>query len=1083
MQIRIGEKRKRRRWLRWLITFAIFIFIPLAVAWLVNLDFVLNNVLRTVNFKSPTQIALADFYWNPLSSKIKLTGLGIHHEPNGRDGWVDKIEISYSPLGFLRGKFIIDKLDIDGVDVVLPPTPKELKQTKKKRKRLNITRLLLLHSLAIERATIRNFTVAFAKDATFRSDEINWSLRPRFTGDTTLAVNGNNITLHKGVKKLLSISNISLKTSTLLAKWHMDFPYLNAMEGAVTAGDIDFQNLPIDKLEARMRYQNSLIELQHLQMKIGGNELIGVMSANVADQKINLNIDIPKPIHLPHLGKPIKTLDTAGDLSGHIEFSGTGFIPKDINGSGHVALTHHFRMSPDYPVQITSNFSWRKGIINVSDSQVETGASTLDVDGTIDVIRKKIKLSAKGQKFPIQSIFENFRNPHLRKIYGLTDVEGTFEGWGKKFIATAKGVTFEGGFKPIVGERIETDMTVTYNKLEFAWKLYQGARHTGTADLTVNMGPKVEGAPRHKSIDLVAKLTGHQLEPSFPGFRLTGTADGEIDIKGPIKGFKGSAKAKVIEGSWLNVPIDSVVAKLDLSRYKIIFNDVELKPKTLKKMPFINPLVMNLIDGRFNLTGEPIAGLNIDLHYIYEPKRTQIDRISYQPPQRPGEQMELRGSIVSGGSVNLTASGKFDLSALDPLSVLIREASGPATLSLRAGGTTSSPTLFGTIELGGNSISPRPVRLAMENLTGTLRFEGRRIYFDGITGQVEDGQFALGGWIEHSEFKLARANLTLNGKEFSFRTAENTFRMEFDGKLTLTGAFPNPLLAGDINILDGRYTKDFVLLEQLGGKARQRDVGEGEQAITFNPRLNLDVRNSGDLLIRNNVGDIDLRADITIRGTREKPQIEGAVAVREGRINYLGLKFEITRGFVEFRGPYAKPYLEVEAERELRLYNISLRLFGYTDNLALDLTGTSPSGPLEKRDVVSLLAFGITEQERRETEAARTGSQIGISVAAQQVGQMLERPITEATKLDIFRIEAAEEETDYDEPGKIATRLRVGKQLTDRLSVDFATDIDTRDAEQTVTTEYLITDNLLIKGSRSSDSKYEGNIGLRFRLR
>jgi hypothetical protein len=49
--------------------------------------------------------------------------------------------------------------------------------------------------------------------------------------------------------------------------------------------------------------------------------------------------------------------------------------------------------------------------------------------------------------------------------------------------------------------------------------------------------------------------------------------------------------------------------------------------------------------------------------------------------------------------------------------------------------------------------------------------------------------------------------------------------------------------------------------------------------------------------------------------------------------------------------------------------------------------------------------------------------------------------------------------------------------------VDFATDIDTQDAEQTVTTEYSVTDNVVIKGSRSSENLYKGSIGLRFRLR
>ncbi len=1082
MKIRIGTGRRRRPLSRILFALVVVVFIPLAFVWLVNQQWLLTHVLRTVNFKSPTQIALTKLTWNPFTSTIRLEGLGIHHIPDGRDGWIKSAKLSYKPLGLLRGKFIISEFGIDEVNIVLPPKPKELEKKKKGRRRLNVGRLLLLHSLIIEDAKVNQFSVAFGKDATFRADSLSWSLKPRFTGDTTLSLGGNKIFLHKATKPVLSADEISLKTSTSLSRWTSDFPYLNALEGSIIALNAMLQGLDIDRLEAAMRYENERVDLSDLEVTIGGNKLTGVAIADIGAQAFSLNVDIPKPIRLPYLGKEITTLDTSGDLSGHIEVEGVGFVPRQSKGRGHVALLHRFTQSPDYPVEVTSNFSWRDGAIDLSDSNAEVSGSVITIDGVIDVIKKRMSIAAQGEEFPIEAVFETFRNPHLRRIYGRTDFNAKAEGWGRQFSIEATGTTSEGGFKPIVGERIETELAVTYDKLDFHWKLFQEDRLTGTADLIVHLGARGADGKRLKTLDLNARLDQHSLEPSFPGFKLTGTAGGEITLKGPHDRFTGDAKGEVVNGSWLGIPIDFASTDIDLTRYKITFKNAVVQPRSVVKKPFVAPLVMDLSDGKFRLHGEPFAGLDLDLTYLYEPKRVQIQNISYAPPTRPSERLEVRGSVVSGGAIGLTAGGHFDLSLIEPVHALVREARGPVDLQLRVGGTTSSPALYGTMTFGGSFLSPRPIRLVLDRLTGTMRFEGHRVHFVDFTGLIEDGEFTLSGWLEHHDFKLSSANLALKGKELSFRTALNTFRMEFDGDLTLTGPFPHPLLAGDINILDGRYTKDFILLEQIGGKGKRVEAEE-EAAIVFDPRLNLTVHNSGDLLIRNNVGDIGLQADIAVTGRRSRPEIQGSVNVREGKINYLGLKFEITRGFVEFRGPYAKPYLEVEAERELRLYNITMRLYGYTDNLALDLEGTSPSGPLEKRDVVSLLAFGITEQERREFESTRTGSQIGISVAAQQVGQMLERPITQATPFDIFRVEAAEQETYADEPGKIATRLRVGKQVTDRLSFDFATDIDTKDAEQTVTTEYLITDNILIKGSRSSEGKYEGNFGLRFRLR
>jgi hypothetical protein len=1062
---------------KFITTVLIVVVLPLAIVWLVNQRWVLTHVLRTVNLGSETQIALAEFSWNPLTSRIKARGLGIHHERTGRDGWVESINIRYRPLGLLRGKFIVRELNIAGVNVILPPGEKK----KKEHKRINIGRLLLLHSLIVERALIDNLAVSFGKDSTFRSDKLLWSLVPRITGDTTLVLSGEGISLHRAVKPLVLSKTLMLKTSTRLSRWYVDFPYLNAMRGAIIAKGLELQTLPIDSLNARMSYNDGTIKLRQLKLNIGGNNLIGELAADINTQKFNLDIDIPKPLALPYIGKEIKTLVTAGNLSGRIKLEGEGLIVKESKGKGSVNLSYQFDQAPDWPLKVETSFNWGEGKMAIREGHATVPDTSFTFDGDLNFIKKSMNFTAEGKRFPLGAIFEIFRNPHLQKIYGQTDFEGQIEGWGKKFVAKVNGTTFDGGFKPMVGQRIETEFTATYDKLDFAWKVFQEDKHTGTADLVIAMGPKMPGVERRKTIDLKANINGHQLEPTFPGFNLTGLAKGEIVLKGPHKNFDGTVKVTVTKGGWLNVPLERVSTDIALTRPKLTFTNIELTPATLKKISCPNPLVMDLPAGRLRLHGTPIDGLTMALTYTYNTKTTNIEKMDYVPPERPGEHVEIKGRIVSGGSLDLTGTGEFDLTLIEPLGVLIREASGPVVAKLRATGTSASPALTGTITLNNNILYPRAVKLAMEDLKGLLRFEGHRIHFDGISGLVQDGEFTLDGWVDHREYKLSSANLKLKGKELSFRTAGDTFRMEFDGDLTLKGDFPHPLLSGDVNILDGRYTKDFTLLEQISG-GRAKLLKEDGATPTFDPRLNLAIHNTGDLLIRNNVGNIDLQANVKVTGLRSKPIIAGVINTREGSVDYMGLGFDINRGFIEFRDPYTRPYLEIQAQRELRLYNLNLRLYGRIDNLALDLEGSSPTGSLEKRDIISLLTSGVTERERRESDFDGRERQLGVSVAAQQVGGLLERPISELTHLDIFRIEAAEPE-DTDEPGKVATRLRVGKQLTDRLSVDFSTDIDTKDAEQTITTEYLVTDNVIIKGSRGSDSHYRGRVGLRFRLR
>jgi autotransporter translocation and assembly factor TamB len=227
--------------------------------------------------------------------------------------------------------------------------------------------------------------------------------------------------------------------------------------------------------------------------------------------------------------------------------------------------------------------------------------------------------------------------------------------------------------------------------------------------------------------------------------------------------------------------------------------------------------------------------------------------------------------------------------------------------------------------------------------------------------------------------------------------------------------------------------------------------------------------------IKNNAGEIFLNLNVDVGGTRARPTITGSIDTQEGFVNYLGLSFDITRGFVEFRGGGSEPYLEVYAEKEVRTYNVNLTLYGPVDNLKLDLSATSPYGPLEKRDVVSLILFGSTEQERELSR--RSTGQFGATMAASGVAGVIGGPLSRFAHLDTFRLEAADAESSG------VSKLNVGKEVSDRLTVQFATDIGVDNAVQTFAAEYLITDNLLIKGQRSTDSNYKMSGILRFRLR
>lgn len=1042
-----------------------------AAAWIINRPETLRHALAVANLKSSWHVGIEKFTWRPLEGTFEIHGITAANEKRGKRLAAEELSLSYRLLGLLRGKLVIDRLAIRGVDLSLPPAPGP--KEKRAHRRLNLARLLLLRNLEIEDARVEGLSIAFGKEMAFALDALEFSLRPTLFGDTRLSLLAEGSRLSKGERGIVRAGSLTLAASTDLARWDDDFPYLNGIDGSVHAADILLEGIAADSLGASVEMDDASVRLTSLECSVGGRALTGTLTADRTEQLFDLAVDIPKPIALPFIGRPTETIDTAGELSGKIRIEGRGFIPSETEGKGRMELTHRFDAAAEAPVSVAADLSWREGAIAISDAAIRAGSDALSASGTIDARRKRFAFKAKGANFPIEHIFTIFRNPHMRKIFGASDVEGSIEGWGKTFTARVQGTTRGGGWRPITAGRIETELEATYDLLKLKGTIFSGDRQTGEADLTIRYGPKVGSAPRSKQIDLEAKIDGHPLEESLASMGLAGTGDGRIRLVGPHTAFRGEADARISHGSWHGLPLERVASKLSITRRQILFGDLSLKFPRIDAAPISGNVVGDIGDGSIRLHGTPMAGLSLDATYQGPTSRWTIRGISWADPARPGNRLAASGSLASGGAMDVRIGGAIDLSALAFLTPFMREGSGPVDLTLAMRGSSADPGLFGTLAFHDNTFSPRGARLTLEHVDGALRFEGDRVLFDGVRARIEDGELAASGSFVRRGFSPVSADLTLTGRSMLYRSDDSTLRLELDGTVALSGPLSSPLLSGDVTILDGRYTKDFTLADAMGGKEGR--ARKGKEALSeFDPRLGLRVRNTGDLAIRNNVGDIWLNMNVDIRGTRRRPSVSGSIQAVEGKILYLGMDFDITKGFIELAEKYAAPFLEVHGQKEVGVYNVTAVLHGPTDNLALDLSATSPAGPLEKRDVVSLILFGITDQERASLRQA--GGQITTSLAAGAVSGIVGRPVQKITGLDVFRLEAATGTTNV-------SRLSMGKRITDRLTVNLATDINTSDAVQTVIGEYQITDNLLLTGERATDSSSRITGSLRFRLR
>jgi autotransporter translocation and assembly factor TamB len=290
-------------------------------------------------------------------------------------------------------------------------------------------------------------------------------------------------------------------------------------------------------------------------------------------------------------------------------------------------------------------------------------------------------------------------------------------------------------------------------------------------------------------------------------------------------------------------------------------------------------------------------------------------------------------------------------------------------------------------------------------------------------------------------------------------------------------------LHGNIHVLEGKYTKNFDIIEQLTKKEqlelkRRRNI---EKSRYKNVMFDLKIDGMGDFFIKNNLGDIELKAMLVLTGNAERPRVDGSVETIYGTLHYMGISFNITQGFIDFNENESdNPYMEITGEEEISSYTVTAKVFGNLKNLQVDLSAVgSETGVLDKQDTISLITFGMTQREMQQYSSSRN-TRMASTIIAEQVSQVIERPLTKLTRLDVFRVGAGDRRAGEQATDANISQLLLGKQITDRLSLNFATDVDIENAEQTITAEYKLTDFLVLKGLRGNNRRYGFNISLQF---
>ena len=294
--------------------------------------------------------------------------------------------------------------------------------------------------------------------------------------------------------------------------------------------------------------------------------------------------------------------------------------------------------------------------------------------------------------------------------------------------------------------------------------------------------------------------------------------------------------------------------------------------------------------GSLAVEGLSLAGATIEAQ-LARPARLELERGGRLVVVSPVELVTARDSrlTIEGdyglwgsaeGQLGLVLTGTVDLAVLEVLSSDL-VSSGTVTATLRVGGTSEHPELFGAMKIAGGRVLYVPFGQTVDGIDGEIVYDGKEATIRSLTGQSGGGRIALEGRVAIADLAVERIDLRGTADNVAVAYPRG-FLGRYDANVTATGTLEGLQVKGSVNVISGRYAQDFQLVS--GALGRSRKVQPKASAASWMQRIGLalDVVAADSLAVRNELARVDASARLNVRGTLAAPLMVGNVTLLEG---------------------------------------------------------------------------------------------------------------------------------------------------------------------------------------------------------
>jgi len=440
--------------------------------------------------------------------------------------------------------------------------------------------------------------------------------------------------------------------------------------------------------------------------------------------------------------------------------------------------------------------------------------------------------------------------------------------------------------------------------------------------------------------------------------------------------------------------------------------------------------------------------------------------------------------------IALHAEGDANLGILQLFSGDIR-GSGRAAVTADISGALEHPQIAGSAVLDNGRLRHLLLPHAIENLNGRITFADNAVRFDEVEGKIGKGTVRFGGRVLLTGLWPSQVDVTASGESMEWRYPEG-LRSVVDADLALRGSMDDSLLSGTVTVRSASYTKRMDLCGGLEIAVGAPAPAPAKASSSGWPmRLDLHVLAPSSISIDNNCARLTASADMTIRGTLDRPAVLGRAEVQHGDVWFEGRRYVVTRGTFDFLNP-AKldPLFDIEAETRARApgqtYLVTLRVSGTMQRMDKEL---SSDPPLPEMDIVSLLLGDTRSTQDADLRAFQTSNAAqqtsflqarAARLLASPISSNLQKVVEQTFGVDTFQItpmlaDPSQQSLRFT-PG---ARLTIGKRISDRVYVTYSRSLTSTARDQIILLEYDQTDKLSWVLTQNEDKTYALEVRVR----